>query len=127
MNMEFATLVVNAILTPVLVLLTLWAKSGISQKERMTKREDGFIEGLAKRIEDLEKEVREVRVELKNRDAEYLNLYKDYTTLKAKYEVLQVDHTELRKQHDATALELANLKEDIKKKADDAAQAMKSL
>ena len=103
------TLGINAVITPLLVLLTLWVRSNISKGERDEKRHDSFVAGMEKRIIALEKEVREVRIELKNRDAEYLALYKEHTTLKAKYEVLQADHEELKKKYEHTVEELAKL------------------
>ena len=109
MNDVTITLFINAVLTPTLVLVTMWFKSIISSKNRSLDREDEFIAGLVERIEGLEKEIREVRIELKNRDAEYLELYKEHTTLKAKYEVLQADHEELKKKYEHTASELSNL------------------
>lgn len=102
-------LVINAIATPLLVLLTMWFKSSVSSRNHATTREDGFIAGLDKRIVALEKELREVRIELKNRDGEYLELYKEHTTLKAKYEVLLADHEELKKQYEHTVAELSKL------------------
>lgn len=107
------TLAINAVLTPLLVILTLRTRAGISKGERDEKRHDGFITGLERRILALEKEVREVRIELKNRDEEYLQLYKEYTTLKAKYEVLQADHEELKKKYEHTVSELARLGTDL--------------
>lgn len=127
MDITLVTLIVNAIATPILVLITMWLKSIIARGERDERRHDGYISNLERRIQALEKEVREVRVELKNRDAEYLALYKDYTTLKAKHEVLQVDHEELKKLHDEVAAELTALKDDIKKKAEETARAMQQL
>jgi chromosome segregation ATPase len=109
MDTALITLIINALITPLLVVLTMWFKSGISAKDRASLREDGFITGLEKRVLDLEKEIREVRVELKNRDTEYLTLYKEHTTLKAQYEVLQADHEELKKKYEQTVSELARL------------------
>lgn len=121
------TIIVNGVLTPVLVLLTMWMRSTVSTKQRILSREDGFISGLEKRIISLEREIREVRVELKNRDGEYLEIYKEYTTLKAKYEVLLADHEDLKRQHLATATELANLKQGIEKRATEVVQSMQNL
>ena len=111
-----ASLIINAIITPVLVICTLWAKSIFSKGDRQQIREDGFIAEMQKRISVLEKDIREVRVELKNRDAEYLALYKEHTTLKAKYEVLDADyqvlsadHNELRGKYEQTVKELSEL------------------
>jgi len=109
MDTTLITLLINAVVTPLLVLLTLWARASTARGSQMFERENGFISGMEKRIIALEKEVREVRVELKNRDAEYLELYKEHTTLKAKYEVLAVDHEELKKKYEATVAELAKL------------------
>lgn len=103
------TLIINAVITPLLVIATMWVRSGTLSKERAVTREDGFINELNKRVQALEKEIREVRVELKNRDAEYLELYKEHTTLKAKYEVLEADHAQLKKNYDATVAELSRL------------------
>lgn len=127
MTEALITLIVNAIATPFFVLLTMWVRSASTQKDRISKREDGFITGMEKRIDTLEREIREVRVELKNRDAEYLTLYKDYTTLRAQHEVLEIDHEELKKHYNATVDELATLKEDIKKKANEAAASIDKL
>lgn len=121
------TLLINAVATPILVILTLWVRSVISQKDRQEMREDGFIAGLEKRIASLEKEVREVRIELKNRDAEYLSLYKEYTTLKAKHEVLSVDHDELKKKYEATVKELNDLRLSIQATAVQAAEVIKAI
>lgn len=103
------SLIINAIVTPLLVVLTLWVRSIISTKERTEKREDKFIADLEKRLQTVENELRVVRVELKNRDADYLELYKEHTTLKAKYEVLTADHEELKKQYEHTVSELSRL------------------
>jgi chromosome segregation ATPase len=103
------TLIANAVITPVLVLVTLWVKSSISKQAKRDEREDGFIADIKERITDLEREIKEVRVELKNRDAEYLELYKAHTTLKAKYEVLQADHEDLKQKYEHTVAELAQL------------------
>lgn len=109
MDQTLIILIINAVLTPILVIVTLWVRANIAKSNRMTDREDGFITGMEKRLERLEKEIREVRIELKNRDAEYLELYKEHTTLKAKYEVLSVDHEDLKKKYEATVLELSKL------------------
>lgn len=109
MDATLITLIINAVLTPIIVLITLWVRSNIAKSNRMTDREDGFITGMEKRIIALEKEIREVRIELKNRDAEYLELYKEHTTLKAKYEVLSVDHEDLKRKYEATVAELSKL------------------
>jgi chromosome segregation ATPase len=127
MDPTLLSLLINAIATPLLVLLTMWFRSSLSTKERTEKREDGFITGMEERIAQLEREVREVRIELKNRDAEYLDLFKVYTTLKAKHEVLEADHEELKKQYNATATELGTLKDDIKQKADEAAASIQKI
>ncbi len=121
------TIVVNGVLTPIFVLLTLWVRSTISSKQRSLNREDGFIAGLEKRVLQLETEVREVRIELKNRDEEYLDLYKKYTTLLAKYEVLLADHEDMKKKYGKTATGLDDLKADIKNKAEEAALVIKSI
>lgn len=114
MNPELLTIIINAIATPVLVLLTMWIRNSFSTEERRQKREDGFIDDLRLRIEALEKELKVVKVELKNRDAEYVELFQKYTTLKAQYEVLQVDHNLLKKQYDQTVAELARLGTTVK-------------
>ncbi len=114
MNETLFTLIINALLTPVLVIITLQVRSAIQSKEHATAREDGFINGLEKRLQNVEKELREVRVELKNRDAEYLSLYKEHTTLKAKYEVLYADHEDLKKRYQHTVEELASLGTTVK-------------
>lgn len=103
------TLVINAIITPLLVLFTLWVKKNVSKEERDEKRHDKQVDSFEERIRHLEKEIREVRIELKNRDAEYLELYKEHTTLKAKYEVLEADHEDLKKKYEATVAELSKL------------------
>lgn len=109
MDATLFTLVINAIITPLLVLATLWFKAQSNSKNHATTREDGFINELNKRVQNLEKEIREVRIELKNRDAEYLELYKEHTTLRAKYEVLSADHDDLKKKYEATVSELSKL------------------
>lgn len=109
MSETLITLIINAVMTPLFVILTLWARSIVSSKNHAILREDGFIAGMDKRIMALEKELREVRIELKNRDADYLELYKEHTTLKAKYEVLQVDHEQLKKEYGHTVEELTRL------------------
>lgn len=109
MDVTIITLVINTIITPLLVLATLWVKSQTATKNHAMTREDGFISELNKRVQNLEKEICEVRVELKNRDAEYLDLYKEHTTLKAKYEVLNADHEDLKKKYEATVAELSKL------------------
>lgn len=136
-NMDYTTLITlgaNVIITPTLVLATMWVRNSFNKEERRDKRDDKYLENLELRVRDLEKrldlkekEMREIRVELKNRDAEYIELYKIYTTLKAQHEVLQADHDDLKKQYDATSTELANLKEDIKRKADEAAANLKTI
>lgn len=103
------TLVINAIVTPLLVVFTMWAKSSVSSRNHATVREDGFISELNNRVKALEKEIREVRAELKNRDGDYLELYKEHTTLKAKYEILFADHEDLKKQYEHTVEELSHL------------------
>lgn len=103
------TLIINTIVTPILVLATLWLKASVSSRNHTTVREDGFISELNIRVKNLEKEIREVRAELKNRDADYLDLYKEHTTLKAKHEVLLADHEELKKQYENTVGELSRL------------------
>ena len=115
MNETLLTLLINAVLTPILVLITLWVRSSISRSQHALDREDGFISGLEKRIISLEKEVREVRIELKNRDEEYLQLYKEHTTLKAKYEVLVADHNDLKQKYEHTVAELTRLGNDLTK------------
>lgn len=107
-NMDY-TLLINAIATPLLVILTLWVRSMVSSKERSEKREDKFIADLERRLQSVEQELKVVRVELKNRDKDYLELYKEHTTLKAKYEVLMADHEELKKQYEHTVSELSRL------------------
>lgn len=103
------TLVINAIVTPLLVLFTMWLKKNASKEERDEKRHDRQVDNFEARIKNLEKEVREVRIELKNRDAEYLELYKEHTTLRAKYEVLEADHEDLKKKYEKTVAELSKL------------------
>lgn len=103
------TLIINAIVTPILVFITMWLNRAISSGERRDKRDDGFISDLKQRLTNLEREIKEVRVELKNRDAEYIVLFKEHTTLKAKYEVLQIEHDELKAQYENTAAQLAQL------------------
>jgi len=127
MSSDTITFIVNVLLTPALVLITMWVKNSFSKEERQQKREDGFIADLKDRVDLLEREVREVRVELKNRDAEYVSLYKEHTTLKAKYEVLLTDHDKLKRDYEATAIELTTLKQDIKKKADEAAKQLQDI
>lgn len=114
MSEQIAILILNVIATPAMVIITLWVKSLLSSKERIEKREDGFINGLEKRVLDLEREVKEVRVELKNRDKEYFELYKEHTTLKAKYEVLVADYDELKKENEEILNELIAVKESLK-------------
>lgn len=109
MDITFATLIINAIVTPILVIITLRVQASTKRGENMLARENGFISGMEKRIAALEKEIREVRVELKNRDAEYLELYKEHTTLKAKYEVLHADHEDLKQKYEQTVAELSRL------------------
>lgn len=109
MDATILTLIINAVVTPLLVLATLWLKSQTASRSHALTREDGFINELNKRVVSLEKEIREVRIELKNRDAEYLELYKEHTTLKAKYEVLNADHEDLKKKYEATVAELSKL------------------
>lgn len=109
MDATILTLIINAVVTPLLVIATLWVKSQTASKNHTLTREDGFIAELNKRVQTLEKEIREVRIELKNRDAEYLELYKEHTTLRAKYEVLSADHDDLKKKYEATVAELSKL------------------
>lgn len=118
MSTELITLGINAVATPLLVLVTMWIKNSFSKEERQQKREDGFIEELRTRIDTLEREVREVRAELKNRDVEYIELYKKYTTLRAQYDILQLDHEKLKKEYNALTIEVASLKTGIKNSAD---------
>lgn len=127
MNADSISLIVNVLLTPALVLITMWVRNSFAKDERQAKREDGLISDLIKRVDDLERQLREVRAELKNRDAEYVDLYKQHTTLRAKYEVLLIDHDKLRKDYDETANELLTLKHDIKSKADEAAKQLQSI
>lgn len=115
MDEALITLLINAVATPVLVLITLWVRSSQQRSDRSLTREDGFISGLEKRVISLEKEIREVRIELKNRDAEYLDLYKEHTTLKAKYEVLLIDHNDLKQKYEHTVAELSRLGTDLAK------------
>lgn len=103
------TLLINAIATPVLVLITMWLNRSISSGERRDNRDDGFIADMKKRLDSLEREIKEVRIELKHKNAEYLALYTQHTELKAKYEVLQADHEELKAKYENTASELAKL------------------
>lgn len=128
----------NVFFTPVIVLATLWVKNKYAQENRQEnrydKQQDSLLRSLEERVSTCELrhsqrdlEIKEIRAELKNRDEEYLNLYKAHTTLKAKYEVLLVDHEELKSNYDKTVVELANLKEDIKLKAQQAAQGMQNL
>ena len=62
MDAALVTLILNLIATPVLVLLTLWAKARISTQERHDRREDDYFDNLSERVVHLEKEIREVRV-----------------------------------------------------------------
>lgn len=103
------TLVINAIVTPFLVLLTMWAKSNRSSREHAVIREDGFINELNKRVQALEQEIKEVRAELRHRNKEYLELYQEHVTLRAKYEVLEADHVQLKKEYENTVAELSRL------------------
>ena len=124
-------LVINAIVTPLLVIGTLWVRSRIASDTRTDARQDGLIKNLVERVDTCEsrhdkreKEIREIRMELKNRDAEYVSLFQQHTTLKAKYEVLSADHQQLKKEYEETAQQLATLKTDIKDKAELAAKEM---
>ena len=117
MNENIIVLLMNAVATPLLVIITMGVRNSFDKDKRQEKREDGFIDEMRKRIEILEKEVREVRVELKNRDAEYIELYKKYTTLKAQYEVLEIDHQNLKKEYDELKIEMDTMKTDLKASA----------
>jgi chromosome segregation ATPase len=103
------TLIINAVVTPIIALITLSIKNSFDRTKHRDQRDDNFIAGMEKRIKILETEIKEVRVELKNRDAEYLDLYKNYTTLKAKYEVLEADHEALKFKYEQTVEELKRL------------------
>ena len=135
MSQEFIITLLNLVGTPLLVLLTLWVKNNLARGDKMEnrydKQQDDLLQALEERVTTCEQrhgqrevEIKEIRVELKNRDEEYLNLYKEHTTLKARYEVLVVDHGKLKKDYDTTAMELEMLKDDIKKKAQLAADGM---
>lgn len=126
--------ILNLIFTPVIVLLTMWAKAGFEKDKRRDNRDDKHFDELEnrimileKRLDDKEKEIKEIRVELKNRDVEYIALYKQHTTLKAQYEVLSVDHEELKKLYGETAKELADLKDVLKHKAEKAEEGAKEI
>lgn len=125
--MDITVLLINAIATPILVLLTMYARSRISSGERREKREDAYIDVLTNRVTQLEKDLQEVRVELKNRDVEYVELFQKYTSLRAKHEVLLADFEITKRELHATQAELTALKDDIKKKANLAAGEMQKL
>ena len=134
MTQEVFILILNVLVTPLIVLVTLWVRSRIASETRTDERQDGLIKNLIERVDVCEKrhanrdtEIKEIRAELKNRDAEYLKLYQDYTRLKAKHDVLEADHADLKKKYDETAHELATLKVDIKNKAELAAKEMSKI
>jgi peptidoglycan hydrolase CwlO-like protein len=109
MDSLLLTLIVNAVVTPLLVIVTNLFNNSANSAKRRDARDDNFIRSLEKRLSDLEREIKEVRIELKNRDEEYLALYKEHTTLRAKYDVLQADHEELKQKYENTVAFLAKV------------------
>lgn len=134
METSILTIIITAILAPLITVLTLWVRGSFDREKRRDARDDKTIASLQeqiialdKRVSEKEREIREIRVELKNRDVEYLALYKEHTTIRAKYEVLQADYDELKIQHTLVADELTALKNDIKIKAEKAAADMQKI
>lgn len=131
----------NIIFTPIIVLITMAVRNHNDKEIRQDRRDDEFIKSLKENIGELRERVAElersddvkntslaeIRVELKNRDTEYVKLYQEHATLRAKYEILSKDHDSLKKEYDITAKELATFKEDIKSKATQAAEELKTI
>lgn len=120
--------VLNIVFTPLIVLLTMWAKNKFATSQRaetrFDKQQESLLAAISDRVSacerrhaDRDREMREIKHELKNRDIEYIKLYQDYTTLKAKYEVLNNDHNQLKNDFDLAATEIATLKEDLQRAA----------